>query len=66
MKKGLFRGLMLLLIMIVLPVNAKAAIKFSVSKSADNLKPGSSVSVNVKASGASSSDTHRLLFLCLR
>lgn len=57
MKKGLIKILyILLLVFIILPVNAKAAIKFAVSKSGDNLKPGQQVNVTIKSSGVSDGD----------
>lgn len=50
MKKG-FKPLLFLIMFIILPVSAKAEVTFSVSKSADNLKPGSDVAITVKSSG---------------
>ncbi|MBO6195265.1 MAG: cadherin-like beta sandwich domain-containing protein [Bacilli bacterium] len=58
MKKGLIKKIVLLLLLtIVLPINAKAAVSFSVSKNADNLKSGASVAVTVKSDGVSTADT---------
>ena len=50
MKKG-YKLLIFLIMFIVLPVSVKAEVSFSVSKSADNLKPGSNLTVAVKSSG---------------
>lgn len=58
MKKGFIGKLAIfLLIMVIVPINAKAAIKFSVTKSADNLKPGAQFTVEVKSSGVNASDS---------
>lgn len=57
MKKKFIRGITLfLMVVILLPVSAKAAVKFSVSKSADNLKPGTQFNVTIKSAGANSTD----------
>lgn len=57
MKKKFIRGITLfLMVVILLPVSAKAAVKFSVSKSADNLKPGTQFNVTIKSTGANSTD----------
>lgn len=57
MKKNFIRGITLFLMAImVLPASAKAAVKFSVSKSADNLKPGTQFNVTIKSTGANSTD----------
>jgi len=50
MKKGL-KLLTFLLMFAIMPLSVKAEVSFSVSKSADNLKPGSDVAVTVKSSG---------------
>ena len=52
MKKGLFK--ILLFILLLLPLSAKAEVKFALSKSADNLKPGSNFSVTIKVTGVDS------------
>ncbi len=57
MKKKFIRGItLLLMVVILLPASAKAAVKFSVSKSADNLKPGTQFNVTIKSTGANSTD----------
>ncbi|MBQ1496433.1 MAG: cadherin-like beta sandwich domain-containing protein [Bacilli bacterium] len=58
MKKRFLKGITLFLLMVIaLPINAKAAIKFSVSKSADNLKPGTQFNVSIKGTGIDSSNS---------
>ena len=44
-------------IFLAMPVSIKADIKFSLTKSDDNLKPGSEFTVTVKAEGATEADT---------
>ena len=48
MKKGLYKKLLLLLLLVIIPINAKA-IKFQVTKSADNLKPGGTSTIIINA-----------------
>ena len=57
MKKGFFYKYLLLFIMFIIPISAKADVSFSVTKKPDNLKPGETVAVTVKSSGVNDVDT---------
>ena len=48
MKKGLYIKILVLFLLIAIPINAKA-IKFQVTKSTDNLKPGGTTTVIINA-----------------
>ena len=57
MKKKTLKILLFMFIFLVLPANIKADVKFSLTKSGDNLKPGSVFTVTIKAEGATEDQT---------
>ncbi|MBR2712516.1 MAG: cadherin-like beta sandwich domain-containing protein [Bacilli bacterium] len=57
MRNKTLKLLLFMFIFLALPVSIKADVKFSLTKSDDNLKPGSEFTVTVKAEGATEADT---------
>ncbi len=57
MRNKTLKLLLFMFIFLALPVSIKADVKFSLTKSDDNLKPGNTFTVTVKAEGATQDDT---------